>query len=136
MSKIRSSRANYSIGGTAVEANVRTLNRNIEQPEIDVTGLGDTGPRSLIDNFRWGTDLDGANDFAAGGIDSILFGLVGDEDGAATILQPTGAGAGANDPNYTGSEVLRSYQMSFGVGGAASYRASLAGSTTLTRAVA
>lgn len=136
MAKIRSSRSNFSIGGTAVESNIRTLALNFEQPEIDVTGLGDTGPRSLIDNYRSGYELDGPNDFAAGGVDSILFGLIGDEDGAATIFQPTGAGAGASDPNYTGSDVLRSYSIQVAVGGAASYRASLAGSTARTRAVA
>lgn len=136
MAKIRASRINFSVGGTALEASISSLSLEINQPEIDVTSLGDTGPRSLIDNYRSGYSLDGHNDFASGGIDSVLFALVGDEDGAATIFQPTGAGAGASDPNYTGSDVLTNYTITGRVGGAVDYSARLSGSTARTRAVA
>lgn len=136
MAKERSSNVNFSIGGTAMECYIRNISQNIDQPEIDVTTLCDAGPRSIIDNYRHGYDLDGFADFAGGASDATLFALVGDEDGAATVFQPTGAAAGADDPNYTSSAILSSYNISASVGSMVSYRATLRGSAALVRAVA
>lgn len=136
MAKTRSRDANFSIGGTAMECFIRNIAQNIDQPEVDITTICDAGPRSLVDNYRHGYDLDGFADFDSGASDSVLFGLVGDEDGAATIFQPTGAGAGANDPNYTSSAILSTYNITASVGGVVSYRATLRGSAALVRAVA
>lgn len=136
MAKIRSSRIDFSIGGTALEGSISSISQEVNQPEIDTTSLGDTGPRSLIDNYRHSYSLDGHDDFASGGIDSVLFGLVGDEDGAASVFQPTGNNAGTDDPNYTTTVMINNYTISGRVGGAVDYSARLSGAAALVRAVA
>jgi hypothetical protein len=136
MAKIRSSRSKFSLGGTALEDFITSITQGITQPEIDTTCLGDAGPRSLIDNYKYTYALDGHADFAAGASDATLFGLVGDEDGAATVFQPTGAAAGADDPNYTGGAVLTSLNITSRVGSPVDYSAQLSGRETLLRAVA
>lgn len=136
MAKKRSSARNYSMGGTAMEGYIRNLTLGVDQPEIDITTLGDDGPRSLIDNYRWRHEMDGFADFAAGASDAVLAGMIGDEDGVASDDSPTGAGAGADDPHYTGQETLSSYRLTSGVGGVTSFQATTSGASALTRAVA
>lgn len=136
MSKVPARNMNYSIGGVAIECYINNLSRDNTQEIIVTTGFCDSGPRRTVGNADWGTSIDGPNDFASGSVDATLFGLIGDADGAATIFQPTGNAAGANDPNYTGSEVLDSYSIKGGLGQLVSYSAKLSGSTAQTRAVA
>jgi hypothetical protein len=54
-----SSRSKFSLGGTALEDFITSITQGITQPEIDTTCLGDTGPRSLIDNYKYTYALDG-----------------------------------------------------------------------------
>jgi hypothetical protein len=136
VAKLRSSRSKFSLGGTALEEFITSFTQGLTQPEIDTTCLGDAGPRSLIDNYKYTYALDGHNDFVAGAVDATLFGMVGDEDGAATIFQPTGTVAGPDDPNYTGAANLTSYNITARVGSPVDYSAQLGGREALTRAVA
>lgn len=136
MAKIRSSRSKFSYGGVALEDFITSITQGLTQPEIDTTCLGDAGPRSLIDNYKYTYALDGHNDFAAGAVDATLFGAVGDEDGGVTVFAPTGAAAGADDPNYEGGAVLTSYNITSRVGSPVDYSAQLSGRETLARAVA
>ena len=136
MAKIPSRNMNYSIGGVAIECNVKSLTRDFQNQMIDSESLCDAGPRNTVANYKWGTQLGGDDDFVAGSIDATLFALVANDVGAATILQPTGNAAGANDPNYTGTEKLESYQITAGIGQMVAYSAKMVGASAAVRAVA
>lgn len=136
MAKIRSSRAKFTYASVPLEEFITSVTQGVTQPEIDTTCLGDTGPRSLIDNYKYTYALDGHNDFVAGGLDATLFGEVGDEDGAATVFNPTGGSVGADDPFYNGNAVLTSYNITARVGSPVDYAAQLSGTGALGRAVA
>lgn len=136
MGKLRSSASTFNLDSTPIEDFLTQIQQTLNQPGIDVRCLGDSGPRSLIDSYTYEYGLDGHNDFVNGAVDDLLFGLVGVQDGAPTIYAPTGAAAGADDPNYEGSGVLAQYTITSRVGQAVDFSARLTGAGTLERAVA
>lgn len=135
MAKIRSSNSTFSIGVVPLEDFITQIQQSLTQPSIDIRCLGDTGPRSLIDSYTFEHSLDGHADFAAGGSDATIFGLVGVQDGDDVVYAPTGAGAGADDPNYESTDVLAQYTITSRVGQAVDWSARLSGAGTLDRAV-
>ena len=113
-----------------------SVNLNVEQETPEVTSFADAGPRRVTGNYDYNMDLAGKADFASGQSDATLFALVG-SSGVAVGLDPTGASAGANDPNYDStSMVLSSYSISAQGGGAVEFKATLQGNAALSRAVA
>lgn len=136
MAKKASRDLNVSIGGTAIEDDLNSASLAVEQEVIDVTGFADAGPRAVVGNYNFRHELGGFADFASGQSDATLFALVTDTDGAAMAFDPTGATAGANDPNYDSTIYLSNYTLSFAQGAAATFTATLPGGSALTRAVA
>lgn len=126
---------NHTVNSVALETRISSITRDMKQETVKVDGLGSTGPERVVGNYDWGTQFDGAWDGASGNVDATLAGLIGNA-GVSTDLSPTGAVAGANDPHYTGTEVLASYSIKAAVGQAVTYSASMEGASAQTRAVA
>ena len=136
MAKIVARDANISINTVALEDDIDQFTMRVTQELPVVTAFADAGPRRLTANYDHGLDISGGADFASGQSDATLFDLIGNA-GVATAVDPTGASAAANDPNYDcASQVLSSYQISGGVGGRIDFSAALEGNAALTRAVA
>jgi hypothetical protein len=136
MAKQPAKNANISINAVALEDDIDNFTLPITQELPVVTCFGDAGPRRVTGNYDYGLDISGGADFAAAQSDATLFGLLGNA-GVAMAVDPTGASAGANDPNYDAtSVVLESYQISGAVGGRVDFSAALKGNSALARAVA
>ena len=109
---------------------------DITQETPVVTSLADAGPRRVVGNYDYSQSYELFPDFASAQSDATLFGLIGSV-GVATTFDPTGATAGANDPNYDStSSVLETYSIKAAVGGPVTGSAKLNGNSALSRAVA
>ena len=136
MAKRPAKNMDFSVNSVAIEDELTSLTQNLKQETIKVDGLSSAGPERVIGNYDVDYQLEGNADFAASQGDATLFALIG-SSGVATNFKPTGAAAGASDPNYTmTSAVLASYSIKGSVGGAISYSAALEGNSAITRAVA
>lgn len=136
MAKKPAKDANIAINSVALEDDVSSFSLDVSQETPEVTSFADAGPRRVVGNYDFGLSLDGAADFASGQSDATLFGLIA-STGVAMAVDPTGASAGANDPNYDStSVVLESYSIKGQVGGAVTFSAKLNGNAALSRAVA
>lgn len=135
MAKVSAVSPNISINSVALEDDINNFSLNITQEIPVVTSFADAGPRRVTGNYDYGLDISGVADFAASQSDATLHGLIG-SSGAAMAVDPTGASAGSNDPNYDStSVVLESYSISGATGGAVEFSASLQGNAALSRAV-
>ena len=120
MSKIAARDMDVTINSVALESYVDTFSLNVKPEAPVVTTFADAGPRRVQANYDWDQSMGGANDFASGGLDATIFALVS-AGAVAQTIETTGAVAGASAPTYTGSSILTSYQLSWGVGAAAKY---------------
>lgn len=135
MAKQPAKNANITVNSIAIEDDINKFTLDVSQETPAVTSLADAGPRRVVGNYDYGLDLGGNPDFASGQSDATLFALIGSA-GVAVAVDPTGATAGANDPNYDAtSMVLESYSISGSVGGAQEFSAKLSGNSALSRAV-
>lgn len=126
--------ANLAINSVALEDEATSISLDVKQEAIKVDGLSSTGPERVVGNYDYSLQLDGNADFASGQGDATIFGMVG-SSGVAMAFDPTGAAAGASDPNYDAtSVVLESYSIKAGVGGATTYSATFQGNSALSRA--
>jgi len=136
MAKQPAKNVNISVNSVAIEDDVDSFSLNVEQETPEVTSFADAGPRRVVGNYDYGLEVSGKADFASGQSDATLFGLVG-STGVAMAVDPTGASAGPNDPNYDSTlMVLSSYEITAAVGGAVSFTSQLEGAAALSRAVA
>lgn len=124
-----------SIGGNDISCNVRTVTLNYAAEEVDDTTMCDDTRTNLGGLKTWSLDLEVANDFAASQIDSIMFPLVGTQ--VAVKFRPTSAAKGPNNPEYTGTGMLSSYNpVGQSVGDLATAPITIVSAGTLARAVA
>lgn len=136
MAKRASRDLNWAINAVAVENYLESASQEVTQEAPVVTGYADAGPRRVTANYDVKYSADGNNDFASGLLDATIFALVGSA-GVASAFDPTGAAAGANDPNYDmTSVVLESYGIRTAIGQPVKFSFGLAGNSALTRAVA
>ncbi len=134
MAKKAARDANITINSVALEDDISQFSLKVTQETPEVTSFADAGPRRLVGNYDHTLNISGFADPASGQSDATLFGLVG-SSGVAQAVDPTGASAGTNDPNYDAtSVVLASYELSGQVGGALQFAAELQGNSALTRA--
>lgn len=134
MAKKAAALANLTVNSVALESYIDSISMKVSQETVNVAGLVQTGPTRVVGNYDHSLDVSGQFDGASGAVDATLFGLIGNA-GVATGFDPTGASAGANDPNYDSTHVLESYQIDAKVGSALMFSASLQGAAALTRAV-
>lgn len=135
MAKIAARDVDLTVNSVALECYIDNLTFNVKPETPVVTTFCDAGPRRVPGNYDWDESLSGPADFAGGASDATIYGLLG-STGVAQTLETTGSAAGANTPTYTGSVVLGSYSIQYGVGQAAKYNATLLGTTALARNVA
>lgn len=136
MAKQPGKNLNLAVNAVAIEDDLNSANLDVKQEVPVVTSFADAGPRRVVGNYDFAVSMEGAPDFAAGQSDATLFGLVG-SSGVAVGFDPTGAAAGADDPNYDAtSMVLEAYSIKAAVGAAVTMSATLQGNSALTRAVA
>lgn len=136
MAKKAARDANITVNSVSIEDDVNSFSLDVKQEVIDVTAFADAGPRRLTGNYDYGLSVEGAADFAASQSDATLYGMVG-SSGVAVAVDPTGASADANNPNYDStSMVLESYSLKGAVGAAVTFSAQLQGNSALDRAVA
>jgi len=135
MSKLVLTDAFVSVGGNDISDHVRTVTLNYAAEEVDDTTMAQ-GTRTNLGGLKtWSLDLEVANDFAATEIDSIIFPLVG--TAVAVIFRPTSSAKGPNNPEYTGTGMLSSYNpVGQSVGDLATAPITIVSAGTLARAVA
>ena len=127
--------AYVSIAANVVDADGTSINLPYSADSLDVTSFGDVA-RTRIGGLKdWSLSFDGNQDFAASGVDSILFPLVGTV--VAIEVRPTSSAVSSSNPKFTGSGLVQSYTP-FGnsVGDAATFSLSIEAATDLTRAEA
>lgn len=136
MAKQPAKNINYALNSVAIEDDLDSVELSVTQETPVVTSFADAGPRRVVGNYDYTETIEGSMDFASGQSDATIFGLLGVAVGQASAFDPTGATAGANDPNYDKTVVLGSYRIGGRVGEAVRGSAELRGNSALTRAVA
>jgi len=134
MARIAGKLANFSFDGPAMEDELNSIEMSVDINLPDVTCFGD-----LAETFVEGIPtssfaVSGFWDPAAGGADITIMTQIG-SGAAAIVFQPTGESAGADDPNYTGVGITKSYRIRAEVGGPVTYDASFQVSGALSRGV-
>lgn len=132
MAKVAAKVINWALNGTSLEDELSSITLNIEQETPEVAGLSSTGPERVVGNYDWSVDADGFFDGDSGEGDAIIFAQIG-ASAVSSEFDPTGGGAGANDPNYDGDVVLSSYNISGAVGGAVTYSVTEQGAGAIAR---
>lgn len=132
MAKQAAWKSNFALNSVAMEDELTSIDLKVEQETIVVTGFQNTGPERVVGNYDWSESLAGNFDGATSQGDATIWGLIG-SSGVTAAFDPTGASAAANDPNYDGSVVLKSYSIKAAVGAAVTYSAELEGNGALTR---
>lgn len=133
MAKRASRDLNLTLNAVALEDELSSASLNITQETPDATAFADAGPRVVTANYGFSADIGGFSDFVASQGDATLFGMIG-SSGVSMGLDPTGATAGTDDPNYDATVCLASYTLTFQQGNPATYSANLVGNSALTRA--
>ncbi len=113
-----------------------TINHGVETPES--TSMGDTTRRRLVGLLDWSIDITFRQDFtdASNTVDEILFPLVG-AAAFVIVIKPTSAAVGVNNPTFTGTCLLQTYNPLAGtVADTAAANATFVSDGTLVRATA
>ena len=135
MARIAGKSANFIFNSVALEDELNSIELGVDVNLPEVTSFGD-GAQEFVEGLYGGRfPISGFADFASGQGDATLFGQIGSGE-AAFIFQPTGNAAGANDPNYTGNALVKSYSIKAAVDGSVTYSADLTVNGAITRAVA
>lgn len=121
-----------TVNSVAVECYVASFSQNLEQENLDVTTFCTTGPRTVPGNHNWSAEIAGPWDGANAAIDHTIWGTFG-STGFAYSAEMTGAVGATNAPEYSGTAVLRSYNIRAGVGQPITYSAAFSGNSALSR---
>ena len=124
-----------SIDGNTVDGDGTNLNMAYSADSLDTTSFGDT-TRVRIGGLKdWTLQVDFNQDFASGGLDGLMFPLVGTV--VAIIIRPDAGVIGVNNPELTGSGLVTSYPpFGNGVGELGTTSITLKAATDLARAEA
>ncbi len=134
MARIHGEDANYALDSVTIEDELNSIDQTIEQDISEVTAFADVAKEWVRGKYGWGHEIAGAADFAASQGDETIWGAAGGAE-VPLSFDPTGNGAGANDPNYDGNGHLKRYSISASVNAPATYRATLEGNGALARNV-
>lgn len=102
MAKIVITNPKVVLAGGTISANVAQVTIALEADDVETTSFGSAGGfRERIGGLKTGTvSFDFHNDYAAAGLDSVLFPLLGGT--AAVAVTPAGTAApGTANPEYT-----------------------------------
>jgi len=135
MARIAGNDANISFNSVQIEDELSSIEMAVDVNLPEVTTFGDSAAEFVEGLYNGRFTLSGFSDFASGQGDATLFGQIGSGE-AAFVFQPTGNAAGANDPNYTGDALVKSYRITCDVAGPVGYSTELQVNGALARAVA
>lgn len=136
MAKQPSKNLNLTVNAIAIEDDLSGAELSMENETPVVTSLADSGPRRVEGNYDYRMSMDLFPDFATAQSDATIFAAIG-SGGRATTFDPTGATAGANDPNYDSTSMMLSrYSIRARVGEPITGTAEMVGNAALSRAVA
>lgn len=105
-----------TIGGSTVTASCTSSTISLEADDVETTSFGNAGFRTRIGGLKSGTvDFEFNQDFAATGIDSILFPLFGGT--AAVVVRPGGSAVvSATNPEYRFDVLVNQHSIENQVG--------------------
>ena len=124
-----------SINSVDLSDHCKAVTLSYEAEMQDTTTMGTDGTRAFIPGLKnWTLSLELEQDYAAGSVDATLFALVG-ATAFPIIVRPNSAVKGTDNPEFTGSAVLESYNPVAGtVGDLAMCTASFRPASALGRA--
>ena len=96
-----------SLGGTDVSDHFMSVTLPVEAEGVERTAFGDEWRGRLGGLKDWTCTLSFNQDFASGGIDSVLWPLLGTS--VAIVIRPDSAAVGADNPEYSGNGIMTSY---------------------------
>lgn len=125
------------IGGSTVTASCASATISLEADDVETTSFGTDGWRTRIGGLKGGSvDFEFHQDFGAGGIDALLWPLLGGT--AAVSIRPGGTAAiGTTNPEYRMDVLVAQYNpMDSAVGDLATVSVSFPITGAVTRATA
>jgi hypothetical protein len=125
-----------SLAGTEISSNLAGVSLELTAEEIDSTSLGSAGWREIQSGLKSGSiTFNFMQDYGAGGIDSLLYPLLGTN---ATVVVRAGTGtASATNPAYTAVVVVSNYvPVSGSIGDLDTFDITLPTTGAVTRATA
>jgi len=125
------------VGGSTVTASCASATISLEADDVETTSFGTDGWRTRIGGLKSGTvDFEFHQDFASGGVDALLFPLLGGT--AAVAIRPGGtAVVGTTNPEYRFDVLVSEYSpMDSAVGDLATVSVSFPITGAVTRATA
>jgi hypothetical protein len=139
MARIHGKTAEFSYNAISLDDELNSITQNIQVPEQEITAFADAGQNFVAGKKSVTTEVSGSLDTVAAAGDVTIFEGIG-AGVKSTVFDPSGAGPGANDPQYkcTASGLtgvlVASYSISLPVGGTASYTATFQHSASTLRA--
>lgn len=110
---------------------------NYTVPTQEVTGMGDTAKRFVLDIPAWTADIEYTDDFALTSVNSMIWTWITGAVEVAFKARKSDTAIGPTNPEFQGNVLVLSAQVfAAGVGQVAGGRLSLQGSGGLIRAVA
>lgn len=125
------------VGGSTVTASCASATISLESDDVETTSFGTDGWRTRIGGLKGGSvDFEFHQDFGSGGIDSLLWPLLGGT--AAVSIRPGGTAAiAATNPEYRFDALISQYNpMDSAVGDLATVSVSFPITGAVTRATA
>jgi hypothetical protein len=125
------------LGGSTVSASCVSATISVEADDVETTSFGDAGWKTRIGGLKGGSvDFEFNQDFAAGGVDALIWPLLGGT--AAVTIRPGGTAAvGTTNPEYRFDVMVAQYSpMDSAVGDLATVSVSFPITGAVTRATA
>jgi len=126
---------NVKINGQDYSANLTQAELSIEVDDVETTAFGSTY-RSRVAGLKSGSvNFQFNQDFAAAGLDSVFFPLLG--TAATVVIKPTSTAVSSTNPTYTFNALVTSYTPIAGsVGDLATFSVTWPVTGAITRATA
>ncbi len=94
-----------SLNGTDISSSLSGASIEIQTDEVDKTSLGSSGWREIAAGLKSGSvTLNFQQDFGVGGIDSLIYPLLGTE--GTVVMRPGSATVSATNPSYTATVLI------------------------------
>ena len=107
MAKFVATDYNIKINGTDFSQSIAAVTFDISAAEQEVTAFGDSFIQRISGLKDASVSLDFHQDFGTGGIDSVLFPLIGSQ--ATVTVIPSGTVVSATNPSYSGVFLCTEY---------------------------
>lgn len=129
--------AKVTIDSFDLANSVKSCTVTFNVPTQEVTGMGDTAKRFVLDIPEWSVEIEYTDDFADNGLNEKIWNWITGAVELAFTARKADTTISATNPEFQGNVLVLSAQLfGAGVGQVAGGRLSLQGSGGLTRAVA